>query len=192
MTYCERHGCNFTTRDGHDSNFCVNCGNPKAEARQPASDPESAAYVGQTNNESPEAAMLPETGDPKDYNGDAVAPRIGLPTDYDQRKSLPIFDGCIMYFPLALLAVSEVSRLGSEQHNPGEPLHWARGKSMDQYNTAVRHMMDHRLGGRYDTDGGRHLAKAAWRVLAALQLDIEQEALQAEVEGRAATPNNTK
>ena len=100
---------------------------------------------------------------------------LSLPTDYDARKRLPIFDGVLMYFPDAVAAISEVSRLGNEQHNPGEPLHWARGKSMDQMNTAVRHLMDHGTGGRYDADGGRHLAKAAWRVLAALQLDIEAE-----------------
>lgn len=98
-----------------------------------------------------------------------------LPSDDKERKALPIFDGVLLYFPDALLAVAEVSRIGNEQHNPGEPLHWARGKSMDQYNTALRHLMDHRLGTRYDGDGARHLAKAAWRVLAALQLDIEQE-----------------
>lgn len=98
-----------------------------------------------------------------------------LPTDNKARKALPIFDGCVMYFPDALLAVSEVSRIGNEQHNPGEPLHWARSKSMDQFNTALRHQIDHRLGARYDVDGGRHLAKAAWRILAALQLDIESE-----------------
>lgn len=98
-----------------------------------------------------------------------------LPKDDKSRKALPIFDGVLMYFPDALVAVAEVSRIGNEQHNPGEPLHWARGKSMDQYNTALRHMMDHRLGQRYDTDGARHLAKSAWRILAALQLDIEAE-----------------
>lgn len=102
-------------------------------------------------------------------------PNSHLPTEDKARKALPIFDGCLMYFPDALLAVSEVSRIGNEQHNPGEPLHWARGKSMDQFNTGLRHQMDHRLGVRYDSDGARHLAKAAWRILAALQLDIEAE-----------------
>ena len=43
--YCERHGCNFTTRDGRDSNICVNCGNWKTEARVPDPDPEGAALV---------------------------------------------------------------------------------------------------------------------------------------------------
>lgn len=100
-----------------------------------------------------------------------------LPTDYDARKAIPIFDGFLMYFPDACAAVATVSKIGNDQHNPGEPLHWARGKSMDQFNTAVRHLMDHGAGARYDSDGGRHLAKAAWRVLAALQLDIEKEQL---------------
>lgn len=105
---------------------------------------------------------------------------MSLPTDDKARKALPIFDGVLMYFPDALLAVAEVSRIGNDQHNPGQPLHWARGKSMNQYDTALRHMVDHRLGARYDSDSARHLAKAAWRVLAALQLDIEAEAAENE------------
>src|SRR3974390_3542288 len=99
-------------------------------------------------------------------------------TDYDGRKAIPIFEGVLMHFPKAIAAVAEVSHAGNAQHNPGEPLHWARGKSMDQYNTAVRHLMDHRMGGGRavpftpenngwvkepkDKDGVRHLAKAAW------------------------------
>jgi hypothetical protein len=103
--------------------------------------------------------------------------------DYKGRKNIPILDGFLMYFPKAAVAVTEVSVNGNNQHNPGERLHWARGKSMDQMNTAVRHIMDHQGGMRYDYrwDGtkwvkdGRTLAKAAWRILAALELDIEQE-----------------
>lgn len=98
-------------------------------------------------------------------------------TDYDGRKAQPIFDGVIMYFPKALAAVAAVSVAGNKQHNPGEKLHWARGKSMDQMNTAQRHMIDHAGGERYDTDKTRHLAKAAWRILAELELDIEAEQL---------------
>ena len=95
--------------------------------------------------------------------------------DNAKRKSIPVFDGAVMYFPNALAAVAEVSREGNKQHNPGEPLHWARDKSTDQFNTALRHLIDHANGCRFDVDGQRHLAKAAWRVLAALQLDIEAE-----------------
>jgi hypothetical protein len=96
--------------------------------------------------------------------------------DYEGRKAVPIFDGVLMYFPDAIAAVAAVSVLGNKQHNPGEKLHWARGKSMDQTNTAIRHMMDHGRGEVKDTDGAYHLAKAAWRVLAELQLAIEAEA----------------
>ena len=102
--------------------------------------------------------------------------------DNAKRKSIPIFDGAVMYFPNALAAVAEVSREGNKQHNPGEALHWARDKSTDQFNTALRHLIDHAGGCRFDVDGQRHLAKAAWRVLAALQLDIEAEAREAKNE----------
>lgn len=103
-------------------------------------------------------------------------PALKLPTDDKDRKAIPIFDGFLMYFPLACMAVAEVSRVGNDQHNPGEPLHWARNKSTDQFNTALRHMMDHGLGNRKDDDGKTwHLAKAAWRTLAALELAIEEE-----------------
>ncbi|MBP8231779.1 MAG: hypothetical protein KAY22_05695 [Rhizorhabdus sp.] len=100
---------------------------------------------------------------------------MSLPTDDAARKALPIFDGVLMYFPDAVAEVAAVSKAGNDQHNPGEPLHWARGKSMDQFNTALRHLMDHRLGTARDTDGRMHLGKAAWRVLAALQLALEAE-----------------
>lgn len=91
-----------------------------------------------------------------------------------KRKATPIYSGVLAYFPDALAAVAEVSRLGNDQHNPGQPLHWARGKSTDQMDSATRHMIDSRKD-RFDTDGGRHLAKAAWRILAQLQLEIEEE-----------------
>lgn len=103
---------------------------------------------------------------------------MGLPTDDKARKQLPIFTGFIMYFPDAIAAVAEVSRVGNEQHNPGEPLHWAREKSTDQMNTAQRHMIDHGRGNIRDTDGTYHLAKAIWRLSAELQLTIERDQQQ--------------
>jgi hypothetical protein len=104
-----------------------------------------------------------------------------LPTDDKTRKALPIFTGVLMYFPDALLAIAEVSRKGNEQHNPGQPLHWAREKSVDQLNTALRHMIDHGQGVVKDTDGGYHMAKAAWRCLAELQLTIERDRAKSSV-----------
>lgn len=97
-----------------------------------------------------------------------------LPTDPKARKALPIFTGVIAYFPDALLEVARVSKLGNDQHNPGQPLHWAREKSTDQMDSSLRHQMDH-LSNPVDTDGGRHLAKAIWRLLAELQLCLEKE-----------------
>jgi len=94
-----------------------------------------------------------------------------LPTDPKERKEYPICTGVLDYFPLALLEVARVSKAGNDQHNPGEPLHWARGKSMDQADTIVRHIMER---GSFDIDGQRHMAKAAWRVLALLQIEMEQ------------------
>jgi hypothetical protein len=93
----------------------------------------------------------------------------GFETGYDARKAQPIVTGVFDYFPLAILAVAEVSNDGNAQHNPGEPLHWAREKSQDEVNTLARHLLE-----RGEFDGKvRHLAKAAWRVLAALQKEIE-------------------
>jgi hypothetical protein len=96
---------------------------------------------------------------------------VKLPSDPKERKKIPIYSGVLKYFPDALAEVAKVSWAGNEQHNPGEPLHWAREKSTDQEDTAVRHLME---AGEIDTDGQRHTAKAAWRVLAMLQLEIEE------------------
>lgn len=101
---------------------------------------------------------------------------MSLPKDAQDRKDLPIFTGVLMYFPDAIAEVARVSKLGNDQHNPGEPLHWAREKSTDQMDCVIRHMMDHGTGNPRD-DGGKtwHLAKAAWRALAELQLSLERE-----------------
>lgn len=95
-----------------------------------------------------------------------------LPTDAQERKKYPVMSGVLRYFPDAIVEVARVSWEGNNQHNPGEPLHWARGKSNDQEDTLIRHAME---AGTRDTDGQRHSAKAAWRALAILQLEIEAE-----------------
>ena len=97
-----------------------------------------------------------------------------LPTDPDKRKGVPIATGLLDYFPLAVAAVAEVSRVGNEQHNPGQPLHWARGKSTDHADALVRHLLER---GTNDVDGMPHSAKVAWRALALLQEELEREHL---------------
>lgn len=95
---------------------------------------------------------------------------LALPTDAKARKAIPVVRGCLDYFPAALQAVAELSRVGNEQHNPGQPMHHARGKSTDHADCIVRHLMDR---GVVDTDGIRHSVKVAWRALALLQEELE-------------------
>ena len=95
-----------------------------------------------------------------------------LPTDPKERKKIPLWSGLFQYFPDALIAVANLSYVGNEQHNSGQPLHWARGKSADQEDTLLRHLLEK---GTIDSDGVRHSAKVAWRALAMLQLEIESE-----------------
>ena len=87
------------------------------------------------------------------------------------RKDYPITTGCIHYFPDALKAVARCSKIGNDQHNPGEPLHWAKGKSNDHLDCLGRHLAE---AGTYDVDDGiMHDVKVAWRALANLQTLIE-------------------
>lgn len=95
-----------------------------------------------------------------------------LPTDAKERKDVPMARGLLDYFPDALAAVAIVSRVGNEQHNPGQPLHWSKHLSTDHADCLIRHLVDR---GRLDTDGLRHSAKVAWRALAMLQTEIENE-----------------
>lgn len=95
-----------------------------------------------------------------------------LPIDPEARKAIPMATGLLDYFPAALAEVAKVSRASNEQHNPGEPMHWARGKSTDQADTIMRHLVDR---GKLDVDGQRHSAKIAWRALAMLQEELEAE-----------------
>lgn len=100
-----------------------------------------------------------------------------LPTEDKDRKALPLFTFLTEYFVKAFIEVCRVAVLGNEQHNKGQPLHWARHKSVDQMNTAFRHMLDHKSGTTRDTDGAYHLAKAIWRLSAELELTIEADVL---------------
>ena len=101
--------------------------------------------------------------------------------DAAARKAQPIVRGCLDYFPDALLAVAEVSQVGNDQHNPGQPLHWAKEKSTDEADALLRHLIDR---GTRDVDGQRHSAKVAWRSLALLQREIEEERANGSEENR--------
>lgn len=91
---------------------------------------------------------------------------------HQERKRRPLATGVLDYFPDALMEVAYCSWVGNEQHNPGEPLHWAKEKSTDEPDALLRHLKDR---GTIDSDGVRHSAKVAWRALAMLQREIESE-----------------
>lgn len=65
-----------------------------------------------------------------------------LPTDSEERKRVPLVSGCLDYFPAALAGVARISYAGNQKHNPGQPLHHARGKSTDHADCVLRHLVD--------------------------------------------------
>ena len=77
-----------------------------------------------------------------------------------------------MYFPDAIREIARCSLAGNEQHNPDKPLHWDRTKSGDELDALTRHLME---AGTTDSDGVRHSTKVAWRALANLQKEIEDD-----------------
>ena len=65
-----------------------------------------------------------------------------------------------------------VSKAGSEKHNPGEPMRWAREKSANHGDKIIRHLMD---AEEIDPDTGLPEAvHMAWRALALAQLVMEK------------------
>lgn len=97
---------------------------------------------------------------------------VVLPTDAKERKATPIATGVLDYFPLALAEIARLSKVGNDQHNPGQPLHWDKTKSTDHADCILRHLIDR---GTVDIDGMRHSTKVAWRALALLQMELENE-----------------
>lgn len=89
-----------------------------------------------------------------------------------ERKEMPIQTVAAEYFPDALAAVARHSKKANVKHNgPDAPMHWARKKSTDHLNCAMRHLM---TPDAIDPDTQEiELVGAAWRCLAALQLREE-------------------
>lgn len=94
-----------------------------------------------------------------------------LDGDSAHRKQYPIAEGVLDYFPDAIAYVAYVSKKGNDKHNPGQPLHWARGKSMDHRDCIARH-----LQGLDGMDGDTlEAGSLAWRALAYLQELLEKK-----------------
>ena len=102
-----------------------------------------------------------------------VSSVAALPTDSAARKQIPVVTGVLDYFPDAIAAVANVSRVGNDKHNPGQPLHWSRDKSDDHADCIGRHLLER---GQFDPiTKVRHSAQLAWRALAMLQIEIEDD-----------------
>jgi hypothetical protein len=111
-----------------------------------------------------------------------------LPKDDKARKGLPLLKQ-IGYFPKALREITKVSVVNNVRYNPDRDpfdINWARGKSTDQTGSGFRHIFEHEFGGVVFDDVSAEIAKvtgidkvyvlaeAAWRALAALELEIEK------------------
>lgn len=94
-----------------------------------------------------------------------------LETSSAERKMYPLATGLLDYFPDALAEVAKLSLLATQKHHPDKPMHHDRSKSMDHADCIVRHLV-----GRGGFDGEtRESAALAWRALALLQEELEQE-----------------
>ena len=82
----------------------------------------------------------------------------------------PIVSGFLAYFPDAVMEVAKVSAAGNRQHGTSG---WNKAVSPDELNALGRHLVAHTQGTLRDSDGTLHLAKVAWRAMAALQRLLE-------------------
>jgi hypothetical protein len=89
---------------------------------------------------------------------------------HSKRKAQPILTGLIDYFPNACLYVSEVSLKANEQHNAGQPMYWAKEKSIGDGNEVLRHLIGR---GKVDDDDLLHTGKVLWRAAELLERELE-------------------
>ena len=130
---------------------------------------------GKLNNVRPPAPdkEVAPTGPIGPTHAPAAAPFVPLSlADSKQRKMMPVVSGVLDYFPDAIAAVAYVSYLGNQKHNPGQDLHWARGKSDDHIDCLGRHLLSR---GGVDQEGIMEYAEMVWRGMASLQLYIEKK-----------------
>lgn len=65
-----------------------------------------------------------------------------LPRDSEARKEIRLLAAFLNYIPAAAVKFAQHSLANNEKHNPGEPVHHARGKSGDHEECLLRHLMD--------------------------------------------------
>jgi hypothetical protein len=112
-----------------------------------------------------------------------------FPVDDKARKMLPVFKMLTGYFPKAMREITKVCVANNVRYNPDRDpadINWARDKSPDQLGSAFRHIFERQVDGKITEDTTEAvfkatgidrvyvLAEAAWRVCAALELEIEK------------------
>jgi phage tail protein X len=103
-----------------------------------------------------------------------------IPSDDNLRKQIRAFQGFVKYFPDATAAVALLSKIANEQHNPGEPMHWAKEKSTEELDSLMNHLIDVACKGELsrDSDGILDAVKIAWRGMANLQRVLDKYGLE--------------
>jgi hypothetical protein len=96
-----------------------------------------------------------------------------------ERKDTPVYSGFMRYFPDAMRLVAQLSLHANEKHNPGQPLHWSKGKSNDHGDCLIRHQLD--IGTFDEGNDCDHAVSVAWRAMAQLQTMFEDETLSCHV-----------
>jgi hypothetical protein len=93
-----------------------------------------------------------------------------------ERKECAVARGFFAYFPDAIAIVARHSVRMNEKHNPGQEVHWARGKSTDQPDCEARHLIATAVDPDVqDADGAYEMVCKAWRSFADLQVWIERK-----------------
>jgi hypothetical protein len=101
----------------------------------------------------------------------AAQPQRIIPDD-DNREDYPLYDVLFGYFPAAMLMLAKWAKVGNDQHNAGEPLHWARDKSTDHTNKILRHLVDY---DQKESNGFYEAVPLLWRAAALVQELYEKE-----------------
>lgn len=101
---------------------------------------------------------------------------MALPTNDRMRKQIRAFMGFLVYFPDATALVALLSKQANDQHNPGQPMHWAKEKSTEELDSLVNHLIDIASKGELsqDDDGMLDAIKVAWRGMANLQRLVDK------------------
>lgn len=113
-----------------------------------------------------------------------------FPSDDAGRKGMPVLKMITGYFPKAMREITKVCVANNARYNPGRDpfdINWARGKSKDQFGSMFRHVMENIVDGKVFEEVPPEvtkatgiervyvLAEAAWRINAALELEIEAQ-----------------